>query len=126
MYRFDFDSPTSNLMRLELCGNDIKRGVCHADELGYMFPRQGVELSTAGQWTVHRMVGILTTFARTGNPNCVETEIELWPPVDRKDPYKVMNIGQKLEVQSQPEKEGIKVWNQLYNYDACLLYGGSF
>jgi len=111
-------------MRLKLCGDDILRGVCHADELGYIFPRHRGSLSTAGKLTVQRMVGILTTFARTGNPNCVETGSEVWPAVDRKDPFKVMNIGQKLEVQSQPEKEGIKVWNQLYNEDACLLYGG--
>ncbi|XP_034117119.2 esterase B1 isoform X1 [Drosophila albomicans] len=124
MFRFDFDSPNSNLMRLKLCGDDILRGVCHADELGFIFPRKMEKLNEAGVCTVQRMVSIITTFARTGNPNCVETESELWSPVDRKDPFKIMNIGNELEVTTLPEKEGIKVWNKLYNDDACLLYGG--
>jgi len=28
-------------MRNQLCGDDIKRGVCHADDLGYIFHKQG-------------------------------------------------------------------------------------
>ncbi|XP_060646797.1 esterase B1-like isoform X1 [Drosophila nasuta] len=124
LYRFDFNSPKSNLLRVALCGEDILSGVCHADELGFIFPRRREHLCEAGKLTIQRLIGIITTFARTGNPNCVETESEMWAPVDRKDPFKVMNIGDKLEIQTQPEKEGIKAWNKLYNNDAFLLYNG--
>ncbi|XP_030558835.1 esterase B1 [Drosophila novamexicana] len=127
LYRFDFDSPHYNLMRIKLCGNDIRRGVCHADELGYMFPRESVRkkpLNEAESLTIHRMVGILTSFARTGDPNCVETETENWRPVDRENPFDVMNIGHKVEFQPQCERAGIKVWNSIYDNDKHLLYGG--
>ncbi|KAH8310430.1 hypothetical protein KR044_001335, partial [Drosophila immigrans] len=120
IYRFDFDSPKSNLMRLKLCGDDILRGVCHADDLGFIFPRSYHNLNDAGKCTVQRMVSIITTFARTGNPNYAETESESWRPVDRKDPFRVLNIGNELEVKTLPEKEGIQVWNKLYKDDACL------
>lgn len=36
LYRFAVDSPTQNLYRITHLGNDI-RGVCHADELSYLF-----------------------------------------------------------------------------------------
>ncbi|KAH8311034.1 hypothetical protein KR044_003940 [Drosophila immigrans] len=124
LYRFDFDTPKSNLLRVALCGEDILSGVCHADELGFMFPRRREHLTEAGKLTIQRLVGIITTFARTGNPNCVETESESWAPVDRRDPFKVLNIGHELEVKTQPEKEGIQVWNKLYNDDPRLLYAG--
>lgn len=126
LYCFDFDSPTANLMRIGLCGDDIRTGVCHADELGYMFPRlRGLAkpLGEAENCTIERMVGILTAFARNGDPNCVETQDLNWPPVCEKDPYIAMNIGRKLEVRQVLEKDGIKLWNELYNNDTALLYG---
>ncbi|EDV93365.1 GH19268 [Drosophila grimshawi] len=127
VYRFDFDSPDYNLMRIKLCGNDIKQGVCHADELGYIFPRRRAlmrPLNTAECGTIGRMVGILTTFARTGNPNCAETGDHQWMPVDKKDPFKAMNIGREVEFQSLLEKNGLKVWNKLYDNDNRLLFEG--
>lgn len=110
-------------MRIAACGTDITTGVCHADELGYIFPRFKGPLGEAEKCTIERMVGILTAFARNGNPNCIETKGNNWPAVSEKDPYVAMNIGRKLEVQTLLEKDGIKVWNQLYNNDKALLYG---
>lgn len=113
-------------MRIDACGTDINTGVCHADELGYMFPRFKGLLKPLGEpekCTIERMVGILTSFARNGNPNCIETKGHNWPAVSEKDPYVAMNIGRKLEVRTLLEKDGIKVWNQLYNNDKALLYG---
>ncbi|KAH8420852.1 hypothetical protein KR222_006857 [Zaprionus bogoriensis] len=126
MYRFDFDSSTSNLMRIRLCGNDIRKGVCHADELGYMFPRIIIgkpPLGKAENCTIDRMVGILTSFALTGDPNCPECENKNWMPVSSKDPFIAMNIGTKLKVLPIVEKDGLKVWNELYNNDKAILYG---
>ncbi|XP_041675366.1 esterase B1 [Drosophila eugracilis] len=117
LYRFDFDSPKLNLMRNQLCGDDIKRGVCHADDLGYIFHKQGQKkqpLDSAEYLTIHRMVSILTTFARNGDPNCSETEPDYWFPVSTKAPFKVLNIGQEVECVTQAEKEGLEVWNSLY------------
>uniref|UniRef100_A0A6P4DZF2 carboxylesterase n=1 Tax=Drosophila rhopaloa TaxID=1041015 RepID=A0A6P4DZF2_DRORH len=119
LYRFDFDSPKLNLMRNQLCGDDIKRGVCHADDLGYIFRKQAQKkqpLDSAEYLTIQRMVSILTTFARTGDPNCSETGPDRWLPVTTKSPFKVLNIGQDVECVTQIEKEGLEVWNQLYSY----------
>ncbi|KAH8369265.1 hypothetical protein KR009_006095 [Drosophila setifemur] len=117
VYRFDFDSPKLNLMRHQLCGDDIKRGVCHADDLAYIFHKQGMKrlpLDSSELRTIHRMVGILTTFARTGDPNCEETGPDQWTPVTTKTPFRVLNIGLEAEVVTQIEKNGLEVWNQLY------------
>lgn len=113
-------------MRIALCGDDIKAGVCHADELGYIFPRlKGLAepLGEAEICTVERMVGILTAFARNGDPKCIETQSQEWPAVSKRDPYIALNIGRKLEVEQVLEKNGLKVWNELYNNDKGLLYG---
>ncbi|XP_043655443.1 esterase B1 [Drosophila teissieri] len=118
LYRFDFDSPKLNLMRNQLCGDDIKRGVCHADDLGYIFHKQAQTkqpLDSPEFQTIQRMVGILTTFARTGDPNCPETGPDQWLPVSTKTPFKVLNIGQQVECVTQVEKDGLEVWNGLYN-----------
>ncbi|KAH8343945.1 hypothetical protein KR084_002205 [Drosophila pseudotakahashii] len=118
LYRFDFDSPKLNLMRNQLCGDDIKRGVCHADDLGYVFHKQAQKkqsLDSAEYRTIQRMMGILTTFARSGDPNCPETGPDQWLPVSSKSPFKVLNIGQEMECVTQVEKEGLEVWNRLYS-----------
>ncbi|KAH8280909.1 hypothetical protein KR054_004022 [Drosophila jambulina] len=118
LYRFDFDSPRWNLMRNHLCGDDIKRGVCHADDLGYIFRKKDhmkLPLDSAEYLTIQRMVSILTTFAKTGDPNCPETGPDEWIPVTAKYPFKVLNIGQDVECLTQIEKEGLEVWNRLYN-----------
>ncbi|XP_030373442.1 esterase B1 [Scaptodrosophila lebanonensis] len=120
VYRFDFDSPTFNFMRMRLCGNDIKCGVCHADDLGYIFHKQGVEKLSPDSLeyaTMQRMVSILTTFARSGNPNCEQTGPEEWLPVTQKRPYSVMNINRALEFIRQPESTCLEVWNNLYTKD---------
>ncbi|XP_002070360.3 esterase B1 [Drosophila willistoni] len=126
LYRFDFDSPTHNFMRIKLCGDDIKRGVCHADDLGYIFHKQNVKKLSRNSpeyCTIQRMVSILTTFASTGDPNCEETGSEAWTPLTPKLPYRVLNIGQDLELKTQCERQGLEVWNQLYDSDKAL-YGG--
>ncbi|KAH8330787.1 hypothetical protein KR067_007414 [Drosophila pandora] len=118
LYRFDFDSPKLSLMRNNLCGDDIKRGVCHADDLGYIFHKQAVKkfpLDSPEFSTIHRMVTILTTFARTGDPNSPETGPDQWTPITVKYPFKVMNIGQDLEMVTQFEKDGLEVWNRIYS-----------
>jgi len=105
-------------MRNQLCGDDIKRGVCHADDLGYIFHKQGQKkqpLDSAEYLTIQRMMGILTTFAKTGDPNCPETGPDQWLPVSPKSPFKVLNIGQEVECVTQFEKEGLEVWNRLYS-----------
>ncbi|KAH8278686.1 hypothetical protein KR018_006951 [Drosophila ironensis] len=117
LYRFDFDSPKLNLMRNNLCGDDIKRGVCHADDLGYIFhkpPIKKLPLDSAEYRTIQRMVNILTSFAKTGDPNCLESGPDQWTPITAKYPFKVMNIGQEAEVVTQLEKEGLEVWNRIY------------
>ncbi|XP_033244801.1 uncharacterized protein LOC108153857 [Drosophila miranda] len=125
LYRFDFDSSNFNLMRNRLCGDDIKRGVCHADDMGYVFHKKGVQklpLDSAEYLTIQRMVGILTAFAKTGDPNCAETKSEPWSPLTEKMPYRAMNIGYQLEFITQYEKDGLEVWNRLYDNKA-KLYG---
>jgi len=86
--------------------------------LGYIFHKQGQKkqpLDSAEYLTIQRMMGILTTFARTGNPNCPETGPDQWIPVSSKSPFKVLNIGQEVECVTQFEKEGLEVWNRLYS-----------
>lgn len=58
-YRFNFDSPTFNHYRVLMCGKTV-RGVCHADDLSYIFKnaisKEVPEATSAEFKTIQRMV----------------------------------------------------------------------
>nr|XP_014092435.1 esterase B1 isoform X1 [Bactrocera oleae] len=122
LYRFAFDSPYFNHSRILHCGRSA-RGVCHADELSYLFYNLNSDKlpPTSGEFkTIQRMIGMWTAFAATGNPNCTEIEPIQWQPVEAKDVEnaqpKCLNIDEELEIKSLPHKH-LKTWTNLFTND---------
>ncbi|XP_017845020.1 esterase B1 [Drosophila busckii] len=116
-YRFDFDSPNFNFYRQKFCGDDIKTGVAHADELSYCFRNlQSWKLESVSDEyrTIQRMVGIWTAFAANSNPNCSEIGHLDWQPAKYQEPQRVLNISNEVTIIDLPEYEKLLVWDSLY------------
>nr|XP_041630531.1 esterase B1-like [Drosophila kikkawai] len=118
LYRFDFDSPHYNLFRWLVCEDDT-RGVCHADELSYLFYTAlstHLDKSSEEYQTIERMVGMWTSFAGTGNPNCREIGDAKWEPLQRMESgvERCFNISKELDMRVLPEADSMAMWDSLY------------
>ncbi|EDV93363.1 GH19267 [Drosophila grimshawi] len=116
-YRFDFDSPDFNFFRQKFCGDEIKQGVAHADDLSYLFRNSQswkLDKSSGEYRTIQRMVDIWTSFAATSNPNCDETAHLNWKPAQQEQPQRVLNISNEIEIIDLPEHEKLQTWDSLY------------
>lgn len=116
-YRFDFDSPTYNFFRNMVCGRHEK-GVTHADDLFYMFYSNAsfkLDKSSPEYKTIETLIGILTAFAASGNPNCVEIAGVNWEPIPPNSTPKCLNIGRRLEVIEVPQNKLIRFWDNFYD-----------
>lgn len=116
-YRFDFDSPNFNLCRKILCNNDSIRGVCHADDLCYLFffnEAWKLDKDSAEFKTIERMISLWTSFAKNSNPNCAAIQPTNWKPLVANDPYQVLNISEEVKFRELPEKNKFEVWHTLY------------
>ncbi|XP_036329429.1 esterase B1-like [Rhagoletis pomonella] len=124
LYRFDFDSPTFNHHRLRFCGEDCVNGVAHADEISYIFYLQEsskLAEDSHEKVTIQRMVGIWTTFAKFGDPNCAHIEPHIWLPIEKKSPDYGLNISHEVQVMQIPDAPKLAAWDALY--DKRILYG---
>ncbi|XP_036344645.1 esterase B1-like [Rhagoletis pomonella] len=117
LYRFDFDSPDFNFYRAKYCGRDNVRGVAHADELSYLFYSNNSRklfTNTAEYKTIRRMIGMWTAYARSGDPDCDESDPIIWDAVTKYYNLRAMLIGKELEFKEIPEKDKLLVWAKLY------------
>jgi len=116
-YRFDFDSPDFNFYRKKFCGNDIKTGVAHADDLSYLYRNEQswkLDKSSDEYLTIQRMVGMWTAFATNSNPNCTEIGHLSWEASRKEQTQRVLNIGKEVKIIDLPEHEKLLAWNCLY------------
>lgn len=118
LYRFDFDSKHCNHCRILLCGKEM-RGVCHADDLSYIFVNAiSAKLKSNSREfrTMRRMIAMLTKFALHGNPNNDEMDEILWQPVQdfSVNPLKCLNISDDLRIMNFPDQRKLKCWDGLY------------
>ncbi|KAH8369271.1 hypothetical protein KR009_006103, partial [Drosophila setifemur] len=122
-YRFDFDSPNFNFYREKFCGDNIKTGVAHADDLCYLWLNSAgwkLEKSSREYRTIERMVGIWTAFAASSNPNCPEISEVDWKPSTKEDPNRVLNINDEVKIIDLPEYEKLKIWDDIYKPDQLI------
>jgi len=122
-YRFDFDSPNFNFYRARFCGDNIKTGVSHADELSYLFRNSKswkLEKTSAEYRTIERMIGIWTAFAATSNPNCVEIAHIDWKPSTKDNPKRVINISYDVKMIDLPEYEKLQIWDDIYKSNQLI------
>ncbi|XP_017013134.2 esterase B1-like [Drosophila takahashii] len=118
LYRFDFDSPHFNQFRRLVCGDRI-RGVAHGDDLSYLFYNviaTKQKKSSMEYQTIKRMVGMWTSFASSGNPNCPELGTAKWDPIRvmENDVEQCFNISHELEMRELPEADSLAVWDTFY------------
>ncbi|XP_046866268.1 esterase B1-like [Drosophila willistoni] len=117
LYRFDFDSPDFNFYRKKFCGNVVTKGVCHGDDLSYLFLNSNswkLDKSSPEYRTIQRMIGIWSSFAATSNPNCEEIADVEWKPSTKEQAELVLNISNDVKIIDLPEHGKLQVWNSMY------------
>nr|WAU86699.1 carboxylesterase [Bradysia odoriphaga] len=129
-YRFAVDSPTQNHYRNAHIGLGVK-GVCHADELSYLFKQIYVDVPGSDSMeltAITRFVSMFTSFAATGNPNdnilnATMNKVQ-WLPVDTLDPpFKCLNIeADYVKFEIFPHSERLNVWDWVYGETKTPLY----
>uniref|UniRef100_A0A1Y1LJP8 Carboxylesterase type B domain-containing protein n=5 Tax=Photinus pyralis TaxID=7054 RepID=A0A1Y1LJP8_PHOPY len=93
-----------------------KPGVCHADELGYLFMSESTAKIAPGSIEdngIKVFTTLWTSFAKTDNPNPTEKHplIDvLWKPV-KEGPIDFLDIGENLTVGVNPEKIRMAFWD---------------
>ncbi|XP_054747003.1 uncharacterized protein LOC129252884 [Anastrepha obliqua] len=116
LYRFDFDSPRFNLYRIKLCGPNV-RGVCHADDLGYLFymPESfKLERNSDELKIIRVMVDLLTSFAAVSDPNSMRLHPIHWYPRASCDTCQCFHISRTISFVEWPELENCEQWDKLY------------
>ncbi|XP_067007344.2 juvenile hormone esterase [Anabrus simplex] len=100
-------------------GTTTMEGVCHADEMGYLwymslFPYKYPEKSSETR-TLRRMVSMWTNFAKTGDPTPKESELMnvKWKPYTLEDPAYLV-IDSSLKMDTHIEKKRMDFWDDLY------------
>lgn len=94
-------------------------GVCHADDLGYLFKgflNEDLPKGSIEETSVRRFVKLWTNFARTGNPTPEKDDLlnnVEWTPVTQEDNY-FLDIGTELKVGTNPDVESFVFWDSIY------------
>lgn len=127
-YQFDFDSKSFNHYRNLKCGQGVK-GVCHADELSYLFYNVNAEkLSpTSREYKcIQRLIGMWCNFAHYSNPNCKEIAPVKWEPVvadgegNSGQPLRCLNINDEIKFVHMPIHEKLTIWDSFYTKDTLF------
>lgn len=117
-------------LKLSLCSsrNAMKNmlrtqepGVCHADDLGYLFdselpmiPKIPVIPGSIEEKAISRYVRLWGNFLKYGNPTPDESEFGLtWKPVT-KDTLYCLDFDEELSLKIDPDKEKMKLWRSIY------------
>ncbi|XP_073818275.1 juvenile hormone esterase isoform X2 [Musca autumnalis] len=124
MYRFSFDGALGLYKRML----GLQRpGVCHGDELGYLFKFGFFNLSLDPKsmevLVKNRMVRMWTNFAKYGNPTPPQLNDDLltttWSPVDPNgvmESLSFMDITTNLQMKANPELERQQFWDYMYEH----------
>ncbi|XP_046806067.1 juvenile hormone esterase isoform X2 [Lucilia cuprina] len=124
MYRFSFDGALGLYKRML----GLQRpGVCHGDEMGYLFKFGFFNLSLDPKsmevLVKNRMVRMWTNFAKYGNPTPQHIDDNLltttWQPINPNDVMQNLNymdITTNLEMKTNPETERQQFWDYMYEH----------
>ncbi|KAJ8963469.1 hypothetical protein NQ318_018952 [Aromia moschata] len=96
--------------------NDLP-GVCHADDLGYLFKSvltPEVKPGSLEDVSLRRFVKLWTNFAKFSNPTPEENELGItWAPAKAED-IEFLDVGENLSLETNPESERWAVWRELF------------
>lgn len=103
------------------------RGACHADDIFYLFTTNyhaPPDRDSREFKTIQRMVGIFTSFAITGNPNCEEVpNLTINPCGGGTDSLKCVNVTENGVTEIElPEMNRLKVWDSVYDELRVPMY----
>ncbi|KRT84320.1 esterase, partial [Oryctes borbonicus] len=117
-FRFSVDRTLNFYKRLQ--GTDFP-GASHSDDLCYLFrvgnQKNEIIPNSLEDITIQRMVKLWTNFAKYGNPNGHESDINIpidWEPIEPGKIY-CLDIGKDLSIYTNPEHERVKFWDRIYN-----------
>ncbi|KAJ3645083.1 hypothetical protein Zmor_022770 [Zophobas morio] len=94
-------------------------GVCHCDDVGYLFKHSTTPEIVPGSVEdvcLTRFVKLWTNFAKFGNPTPDKNDNLLkvvWKPM-RNDSVDFLEIGKELEAKSNPVTERLLIWKQVF------------
>ncbi|XP_061395056.1 esterase B1-like [Musca vetustissima] len=117
-YRFDYESNRYNPYRSLSCDDTVKQGVCHSEDLSYLFynflcgkmPVGGKDFKV-----MQNMISIWYNFALASNPNCEEITGVRWEEVrEFSKPIRCLNINERCEFIALPEWNELCVWDEMY------------
>lgn len=116
MYRLSLESELNFYKKI--LGIELP-GVCHADELGYLFRTILTEIPSPGSIedvAQRRMTRLWTNFAKYGNPTpYLDPSVGLiWPRVMDANRIPFLDIGQNLRIDENPEDNRMKFWDKIY------------
>ncbi|XP_062123792.1 juvenile hormone esterase isoform X2 [Drosophila sulfurigaster albostrigata] len=123
MYRFSFDGALGLYKRML----GIPRpGVCHGDEMGYLFKFGFFNLSLDPKsmevQVKNRMVRMWTNFAKYGTPTPNFDDPILntkWTPIDATNVMNSLNyldISHEINMKTNPEPERQRFWDEMYQH----------
>lgn len=124
LFRFDVDAELNMFKALK---NSCQyKGACHADDLFYLFNTVYHEPPSSDSKefaTIKKMVGMFTSFATDGNPNCEEVSHLKIEAQNRSTPTKCINITESDVTEIPlPEEGNLKVWDSIYEAHDVPLY----
>ncbi|CAH0601908.1 unnamed protein product [Chrysodeixis includens] len=116
-YRFDYVGELNYALKL-VKSLGLNRAT-HMDELGYLFKndlQENVTPSNQDIKTRERMLRLWTNFAKSGNPTPDENHYltVTWLPVTKDNLY-YLSIGNELSLATNPDKEKMDFWDDLYS-----------
>ncbi|KAJ4438845.1 hypothetical protein ANN_14798, partial [Periplaneta americana] len=109
-YQFTFEGELGFLKKV--MGADRFTGVCHADELGYLFFSPHLDLEVDGkpeEKMRSQLVKMWTNFAKMGDPSPKEVK---WEPITEEKPY-YLNIDIESSLEQNLFKERMSFWDEL-------------
>ncbi|XP_047990812.1 LOW QUALITY PROTEIN: juvenile hormone esterase-like [Leguminivora glycinivorella] len=100
----------------ELFGNEPK--VCHGDDLGYLFPLKGFNLTVDPESATFKMIDnvtkMWTNFAKCGNPTPDDSLGVRWPEYTT-DGEEYLEIGEELTPSSAVLKEEVELYENIFS-----------
>ncbi|CAO1433136.1 unnamed protein product [Diamesa hyperborea] len=128
-YRFAYDGALGIYKRLL---NINRPGICHGDELGYLFYfgifNVNLDLKSSEATTKRRMIKLWTNFIKYGNPTPNgkddPTLAIKWDSMDPRNPNQMpfLDISAHLEQKMNPEAERTEFWDDIYEqYNGDLI-----
>ncbi|KAG6454576.1 esterase E4 isoform X1 [Manduca sexta] len=115
-YKFDYVGELN--VSLPLFNQIGMKCATHMAELGYLFKndfQKDVEPTPQDVKTRERVVRLWTNFAKSGNPTPDENHYltTTWLPVTKDTQY-YLNIGSELSLGTNPDKEKMDFWDEVY------------